>query len=159
LGPPTGESLRGIETLTWARYVTSWLSNPRGGYYERLLKLSAGALLSTAWGVLPKFLENILTSNAFHLMMLSLWRLLNWVRYRSLGGASLKNLNAGELLALLTAIENEQALWEERAYISFRLSKMCEARALDVEQSKEEIQALLTRLAEAEQVYGKRCKQ
>jgi len=67
-----------------------------------------------------------------------------------------KNLDSEELLALLDNLENEQTLSEERAYVTFRLSKVYKDWALEVEHRKEEIQTLLTGLIEAEQVYKKR---
>jgi hypothetical protein len=64
-------------------------------------------------------------------------------------------LNQEALLALLDALGDEQALWEERAYITSRLSTMYTIRASEVERSIENVQSLLARLAEAERLHGR----
>lgn len=63
------------------------------------------------------------------------------------------NLNPQSLIDLLDSLECQQALFEEHAHAFFNLTRMCEIRIMEIEQSKEQVAKLLKRLTDAQKIY------
>ena len=71
-------------------------------------------------------------------------------------GTGLENLTPTVLEELLTELDNEQALYDERAYAALRFARMCEEHVREIEQKKMELSCLLSRLVEVEQLFRQR---